>query len=194
MIKMVQKANKDFPLLVEKQVFQRWLLLLIQQLLHDLEEITGQNRQRIIIFVQELAESINERVVFLWNILFFLSLLLRELGTSKFCLAGLIGLISLFLVIIFNVLSRIFQLYFVIVIRLCILAVFTALRWNIFNTFFEPDRCNRRLFLFLLLVIDIQVLVQRVDHLLNLVLLGVFFLFLKQTKKKILWLIRNKWR
>ena len=41
MVEMAEQTVEDFALLVEKQVFQRRLLLLVEQLLHHLEEVAG---------------------------------------------------------------------------------------------------------------------------------------------------------
>lgn len=41
MVEMAEQTVEDFALLVEKQVLQRRLLLLVEQLLHHLEEVAG---------------------------------------------------------------------------------------------------------------------------------------------------------
>ena len=40
-VKMTQKTVEDLALLVEKQVLKRRLLLLVEQLLHDLQEVAS---------------------------------------------------------------------------------------------------------------------------------------------------------
>ena len=58
-IKMVQKTREYLSFLLEEQEFESHLLLLVQKLLHDLEEVATQDGQRVLILVQELAERLN---------------------------------------------------------------------------------------------------------------------------------------
>ena len=62
---VMEKAGEYFSILVQKQVLQRHLFLLIEQLFHDLEEVAAEDGQRVVIFVQELAQRFNQRVVVL---------------------------------------------------------------------------------------------------------------------------------
>ena len=81
MIQVPQKSVEDLSLLVKEQVLQSRLLLLIKQILHDFKEVSGQNGQWVFVFIQELAQCIDQRVVSLRTRLLFLRL--RKLGASK---------------------------------------------------------------------------------------------------------------
>ena len=103
MVEMAEQAVEDFTLLVQKQVLQRRLLLLVEQLLHHLEEVAGEDGQRVVIFVEELAQGVHQGVVLLRHVLLLFSRL-GELGPGKLGLAGVVGLVRLLLLVIFHVL------------------------------------------------------------------------------------------
>ena len=62
---MAEQTAEDLSLLVQEKVFEDHLLLSVEELLHDFEEIAAKNVERLIIFVEEGAESVEERVVVL---------------------------------------------------------------------------------------------------------------------------------
>ena len=55
-VEMAQQPRENFALLVQEQILQRHLFLLVEQLLHHFEEAAAKDRQRVLIFVQELAQ------------------------------------------------------------------------------------------------------------------------------------------
>ena len=81
MIQVPQEPVEDLSLLMQEQVLQSRLLLLIKQLFHDLKEVSSQNGQRVFVFIQELTQRVDQRVVFLWARL--LLLWLRKLGAGE---------------------------------------------------------------------------------------------------------------
>lgn len=81
MIQVPQEPVEDLSLLMKEQVLQSRLLLLIKQLFHDLKEVSSQNGQRVFVFIQELTQRVDQRVVFLWARL--LLLWLRKLGAGE---------------------------------------------------------------------------------------------------------------
>ena len=91
MIQVSQQAVKYFTLLVDQQVFQGGLLLLVEELLHDLEEVAAQDWERVFILVKEGTKSVHKAIVFLgeWLLCRLVGLLLLD------------GVLHLDLVIIF---------------------------------------------------------------------------------------------
>ena len=71
--KMSQKTREYLSFLLKEQEFECHLLLLVQKLLHDLEEVATQDGQRVLILVQELAERLDQAVVMLWQLRLFRS-------------------------------------------------------------------------------------------------------------------------
>ena len=80
-IQVSEKPVEDLSLLMKEQVLQSRLLLLIKQLFHDFKEVSSQNWERVFVFIQELAQRIDQRVVSLWARL--LLFWLRKLGAGK---------------------------------------------------------------------------------------------------------------
>ena len=64
-VEMAKQTAEDLSLLVQEKVFENHLLLSVKELLHDFEEIAAKNVERLIIFVEEGAESVEESVVVL---------------------------------------------------------------------------------------------------------------------------------
>ena len=81
MIQVPQEPVEDLSLLMKEQVLQSRLLLLIKQLFHDFKEVSSQNWERVFVFIQELTQRVDQRVVFLWARL--LLLWLRKLGAGE---------------------------------------------------------------------------------------------------------------
>ena len=81
MIQVPQKTVEDLSLLMKEQVLQSRLLLLIKQLFHDFEEVSSQNGQWVFVFIKELTQRIDQRVVSLWTRLLFFRL--RKLGAGE---------------------------------------------------------------------------------------------------------------
>ena len=81
MIQVSEKPVEDLSLLMKEQILQSRLLLLIKQLFHDFQEVSSQNWERVFVFIQELAQRIDQRVVSLWARL--LLFWLRKLGAGE---------------------------------------------------------------------------------------------------------------
>ena len=60
LVQVAEQAVEDLAFLVQEQVLKRALLLLVQHLLHDLEEVAAQDGQRVLVFVQELAHRVQK--------------------------------------------------------------------------------------------------------------------------------------
>ena len=185
MTQVPQKSVEDLSLLVKEQVLQSRLLLLIKQILHDFKEVSGQNGQWVFVFIQELAQCIDQRVVFLRTSLLFLRL--RELGASKLGSIWVVSQIGLFLIIVLDVLGWVLKLHLIIIVSLCIFALVT-LSCDVFDALFEPDgRYGRFVFLVLLVLsgvsIQVQVLIQSINHLLNLILIRIRLLVTRQKRE-----------
>lgn len=58
-IQVSEQAIEYLALLVDEQILKSRLLLLVQQLFHDLQEIASQNWLRVLVFVQEVAQGVH---------------------------------------------------------------------------------------------------------------------------------------
>ena len=63
MLQVVQQGIEYFTILFDKQICQQVLLLLQEKLIHDLEEVSTQDWEGILIDVQELSQLIEKGVV-----------------------------------------------------------------------------------------------------------------------------------
>ena len=58
LVHVLKKTVKDLALSVKEQVLKRHLLLLVEQLVHDLGEVSAKNGERFSILVEELGNHV----------------------------------------------------------------------------------------------------------------------------------------
>jgi hypothetical protein len=97
-LEMLEKSIKDLSVLLHKKVSQKILLLLDQELIHNFEEVSTENGQRILVTVEEARELIKQSVILSLHGRNGLFLLIlgdrRDLGSSS--LIGIASFLSLF--------------------------------------------------------------------------------------------------
>ena len=62
-LEMLEKSIKDLSVLLHEKVSQKILLLLDQELIHNFEEVSTKNGQRILVTVEEARELIKQSVI-----------------------------------------------------------------------------------------------------------------------------------
>ena len=85
LVEMAQKAVENFAFLVKQKIFKRGILLLVEHLLHNLGEIAAENRQGLLVFVEEAAKHVHERVLLLLGLGGRLSLIASHVFILRDC-------------------------------------------------------------------------------------------------------------
>lgn len=93
LVDVAQKAVENAAFLVEEQVLERHLLLFVKKLLHNLEEVTTKDGQKLFFFVEARCNLIEKGIIFPGKGLFDSFFL--ELSSSKFSCSRVVCIVRL---------------------------------------------------------------------------------------------------
>ena len=109
LVQVTEKTSEDLALLMEQEILECHLLLFLEELLHDLKEVTAKDGLRIILFVEERDDGVEKAVVLLrelWLGSGISGLVLVEAASELGCggLVGFTGLLAALFAFILDIL------------------------------------------------------------------------------------------